>query len=91
MIGKLQLLFDLIFQKNFSILADYGDLKKYNYRDICIILIKWNKTLNCNNIYKDVTWQNKTSLITIRFNYQTNEFIQILTEEWKFYKLKFIR
>jgi hypothetical protein len=63
---------------NFSFLADYGDLSKYNYNQMSIILIKWNRILIEGNGYFDAEWECNSTQIRIRYNNSTSYFIQIV-------------
>ena len=75
----------------FSILADYGDLSKYSYDQMSIILIQWNKQLIEGNGYFDSDWECETTRIRIRFNNSNYYFVQIVEEEWKSFKMVFKR
>lgn len=69
--------------QNYSKLAELGNLSKYNYEQMDIILNNWSKTIKKTNEHFDVQWENKKTRIVIRYNNSTKYFIQIIEEEWK--------
>lgn len=91
MISKARLFYNKIFHAKFSVLATIGDLSKYKYGEMSILLFKWHKTVEVNLYYRDVTWQNRSTLLKVRYDLCTDKYIQILVEEWKNYDLKFER
>jgi hypothetical protein len=91
MINKIRLFYFNIFFSKFSVLAQIGDLSKYKYGEMSILLIDWNKVVEDNFKYRDVTWQNHSTLIKVRYDLNTDQYIQILAEEWKKYELKIVR
>jgi hypothetical protein len=84
---KIKQCFQYYRNDDFSILAEYGDLSKYNYDQMTNILIKWNKNLSEGVNYFDAEWEDETSRIKIRYHKITKYYIQIIEEEWKPFKL----
>jgi hypothetical protein len=85
-------LFDnFLSNKNFTILAELGDLSKYKYGQMSLILKKWDKNIELNKDFRDVTWQNRSTLLKIRYTTNTDQFVRILNEEWKLLDMKFNR
>jgi hypothetical protein len=89
--SKVKLLYNKLFRDKFSILAELGDLSKYSFEQMCLHLSYWEMKVLQNDHYFDATWQNKSNLITIRYELQSTKFIQIIDEEWKHFNLKFTR
>jgi hypothetical protein len=87
MLTKLTQYFNQLINHKFSILAELGDLSKYNYEQMNIILTKWNRKIIEGDSYFDAEWDCKTTRIRIRYNNITKYFIQILEEEWKPFKM----
>lgn len=81
----------MIFHDKFKILADYGDLSKYTLVEMNGILSNWDKYVFENEQCVDATWQNKSSLITIRYELHSTKFIRIIEEEWKHLNQRFTR
>lgn len=76
---------------DFSILAELGDLSNYKYGQMSMILNKWDKNIEFNKDFRDVTWQNRGTLLKIRYAIRTDQFVKILNEEWKLLDMKFNR
>lgn len=87
MLAKLTQYFNQLINHKFSILAELGDLSKYNYEQMNIILTKWNRKIIEGDGYFDVEWNCNTTRINVRYNKITKNFIQILEEEWKPFKM----
>ena len=91
MIEKIMQFYNVLFHDNFSILAELGDLSKYKYVEMCQLLSKWKKKSHHHNQYLIVTWENKSNLITLKYDKKTGNLITILADEWKNFGLKFVR
>jgi len=74
--------FELFFCK-YSKLAGLGKLSNYSIDEISLFLKKWDRYDKIYNNYRDITWQNRTTLITIRYELLSDKFIKIVNEEWK--------
>jgi hypothetical protein len=75
--------------QSFSILADCRDLSNYNFDQMNNILYTWNRKVYYGNKYFDVEWEDDKTRIIIRYNNDSFCFVQIVEEEWKFFKLVF--
>lgn len=83
MFKKLNKYYKSLKNHKFSILADFGDLSRINYHQMCIKLSLWNKKIIEENGNFDAEWECKNTRIRIRYNKTTSYFIQIIEEEWK--------
>lgn len=81
----------MLFHDNFSILAELGDLSKYKYDEMSQLLSKWKKKSHYHNEYLIVTWENRSNLITLKYDEKTGNLITILADEWKNFDKKFAR
>jgi hypothetical protein len=69
----------------FSVLADLGDLSRYSFKQMNHLLNDWNISIQKNDIYFDVTWENNNTLLIIRYEKITENFLKIIDEKWKSY------